>query len=166
MSLCEKQRYAWLIYGNYFPSHMMFFCPLHQYWQHQRQLFSLGDPTSKERPTGHRDLILKINRFAFVTVVSKRRVLVLSLLNKKKKKGVIQNKDKKSKPHKHTQTHKHTCMHLFVSGPVGICHTPGRFWKLGRWCSTIKRSQSLNQSPACHMKGPTPVCVPPTCLST
>lgn len=56
----------------------------------------------------------------------------------------------------HTNTHKrtHSCAHLFVSEPVGICHMPGRFCNLGRWYSTIKRSQSLNQSPACHMKGP------------
>ena len=56
--------------------------------------------------------------------------------------------------HTHTHTHKHThsWTHLLVSEPVGNCHMPGRFCNLGRWYSTIRPAESLNQSPACYMK--------------
>lgn len=57
---------------------------------------------------------------------------------------------------KHTHTHRdrsaQSCTHLLVTEPVGMRHMPGRFCSSGRWYSTIKPSESLNQSPAEQMK--------------
>lgn len=119
---------------------------------------SQRDPTSNKGSL-HTERFNNANKRTLTILIWICHSGTLECLHSLKKKDVIQNKErltqlKKKKTHTHANTHKrtHSCTHLFVSEPVGICHMPGRFCNLGRWYSTIKRSQSLNQSPACHMK--------------